>query len=66
MTNRARMHLRYRDLDITTSWEEAPPGARASRPHNTGKTSPISSNRVDRQRRQDSASAEPMPFPPTG
>ena len=33
MTNRARMHLRYRDLDITTSWEEAHPGARASRPH---------------------------------
>ncbi len=32
MTNRARMYLRYRDLDIPTSWEEAPPGARASRP----------------------------------
>ena len=43
MTNRARMHLRYRDLDITTSWEEAHPGARASRPHNTGRASPISS-----------------------
>ncbi len=26
------MHLRYRDLDIPTSWEEAHPGARASRP----------------------------------
>ncbi len=32
MTNRARMYLRYRDLDIPTSWEEAHPGARASRP----------------------------------
>ncbi len=25
MTNRARMYLRYRDLDIPTSWEGAPP-----------------------------------------
>ncbi len=33
MTNGARMHLRYRDLDILASWEEAHPGARASRPH---------------------------------
>ena len=32
MTNRARMYLRYRDLDIPTSWEGATPGARASRP----------------------------------
>ena len=29
----AQVLLRYRDLDITTSWEEAHPGARASRPH---------------------------------
>ena len=66
MTNRARMHLRYCDLDITKSWEEAHPGARASRPHNTGKASPISSTRIDRQRRPGSASAEPMRFPPAG
>ncbi len=32
MTSGARVHLRYRDLDIPTSWEEAHPGARASRP----------------------------------
>ena len=31
-----------------------------------GTASAISSTRVDRQRRQDSASAEPMPFPPAG
>ena len=39
-----------------------PPGARASRPHNTGKASPNSSTRLDRQRRQDSALTEPLPF----
>ncbi len=32
MTNRARMYLRYRDLDTPTTWEGTPPGARASRP----------------------------------
>ena len=32
ITNRARMYLRYRDLDIPTSWAGAHPGARASRP----------------------------------
>ena len=48
MTNGGRMHLRYGDLDIRASWEEAHPGARASRPHNTGKASPISSTRIDR------------------
>ena len=42
------------------------PGARASRLHNTGKASPIASTGIDRQRRQDPALAEPMPFPPTG
>ena len=39
-----------------------PPGARASRPHNTGTASPLSSTRLDRQRPHDSASAEPGPF----
>ena len=43
-----------------------PPGARASRPHNTGTASPVSATRLDRQRRQDSASAEPMGFPAAG
>ena len=33
--------------------DEAHPGARASRPHNIGKASLISSTRVERQRRQD-------------
>jgi len=31
-----------------------------------GTASTISSTQLDRQRRQDSASAEPMPFPPAG
>ena len=44
----------------------SPPGARASRPHHTGKASPISSTRLDRQRRQDSASAGPVAFPLAG
>ncbi len=42
------------------------PGARASRPHNTGTASPLSSTQLDRQRRHDSASVEPMGFPPAG
>ncbi len=42
------------------------PGARASRPHNAGTTSPLSSTRLDRQRRHDSASAKPRPFLPAG
>ena len=43
-----------------------PPGARASRPHNTGTVSPLSPTRLDQQRRHDSASAEPMGFPAAG
>ena len=50
----------------TTSRNEARPGARASRPHNTGKTLPVSSTRVGRQRCRDSASAGPTRFPPAG
>ena len=38
------------------------PGARASRPHNTGTASPVSSTRLDRQRRQDSPLAGPRGF----
>ena len=53
-------------LAATPSWDEGPLGARASRPHNTGTAPPISSTRLDRQRRQDSASAGPRRFPPTG
>ena len=53
-------------LAAATSREEAPPGARASRPHNTGTASPLSSTRLDRQRRHDSASAEPRRFLPAG
>ena len=45
---------------------KAHPGARASRPHNTGRASLISSTRLDRQRRQDSAWSEPMAIPPAG
>ena len=56
----------WTSLTAMTSRDEAHPGTRASRPHNTGKASPISSTRVDRQRRQDSASAGPMPFPLAG
>ena len=46
--------------------KKAPPGPRASRPHNTGKGSPLSSTWLDRQRRQDSASAEPRRFSVAG
>ena len=45
---------------------DAPPGARASRPHNSGKALRNSSTRLDRQRLQGSALAGPMPFPPAG
>ncbi len=64
MTSGARVHLQNCDVGVTASGEKAQPGARASRPHNTGKASPISSPRVDRQGRHTSASAEPMRFPP--
>ena len=33
MTSGARVLLQYCDVGVTTSWEKAPPGARASRPH---------------------------------
>ena len=54
----------WTSLAAMTSRDEAHPGARASRPHNSGKASPNSSTRVDRQRRRGSASAGPMRFPP--
>ena len=56
----------WTSLAAMTSRDEAHPGARASRPHNTGKASPNSSTRVDRQRRRGSASAGLMRFPPAG
>ena len=56
----------WTSLAAMTSRDEAHPGARASRPHNTGKASPNSSTRVDRQRRRGSAWAGLMRFPPAG
>ena len=56
----------WTSLTAMTSRDEVHPGTRASRPHNTGKASPNSSTRVDRQRRRGSASAGPMRFPPAG
>ena len=64
--NTNRYEYRWTSFATTTSRDEAHPGARASRPHNTGKAPPISSTRLDRQLRQDPASAEPMSFPPAG
>ena len=64
--NANRPEYRWTSLGATTLWDEAHPGTRASRPHNTGKASPISSTRVDRQRRRDAASAGPLRFPPAG
>ena len=66
MTSGARMLLQYCDVGVTTSWEKAT--RERGRPARTflGTASAISSTRLDRQRRQDPASAEPMPFPPAG
>ncbi len=64
--NTNRHEYRWTCLATTTSWEEALPGARASRPHNTGTASPLSPTRLDRQWRHDSASAELMGFLPAG
>ena len=66
MTSGARVLLQYCDVGVAASGENAHPGARASRPHNTGKASPISSTRIERQRRHGSASAGTMRFPPAG
>ncbi len=64
--NTNRHEDRWTCLAATTSRDAGHPGARASRPHNTGTASPIASTRLDRQWRHDSASAEPMGFPPAG
>ena len=63
MTSGAQVLLQYCDGGVTASWEEAHLGARAPRSHNTGKASPISSIRIERERRHGSASAGTMRFP---
>ena len=58
---------RWACLAAPPSWDEGPPRERG-RPARTrlAKPSPISSTRLDRQPRHDSASAEPKWFPPAG
>ena len=67
MTSGARMLLQYCDVGVTTSWEKAPQGARASRPH-LGIASPISLPRIERQIGRASLcfGPSPMRFPPAG
>ena len=66
MTSGARMLLRICALGVTMSWDEAPRERGRPARTNPGTASPISSTRIDRQRRQGSASAGPMRFPPAG
>ncbi len=54
----------WTSLAAMTSRDEAHPGARASRPHNTGMASSNSSTRLDRQRRHDSTSWITLHSPP--
>ena len=62
MTSGARMLLQYCDIGVTTSGEK--PTRERGRPARTnlGIASPISSTRIQRQRRQGSASAGLMRF----
>ena len=66
MTSGARMLLQYCDVGVTTSWEKAPRERGRPARTNLGIASPISSTRIERQRRHGSASAGPMRFPPAG
>ena len=62
MTSGARMLLHYCDGGVTTSWEKAPRERGRPARTNPGIASPISSTRIQRQRRQGSASAGLMRF----
>ena len=53
-------------LGVTRSWDEAPRERGRPARTNLPAASPISSTRIDRQRRQGSASAGPMRLPPAG
>ena len=66
MTSGARMLLHYCDGGVTTSWEKAPRERGRPARTNLGIASPISSTRIERQRRHGSASAGPRRFPPAG
>ena len=66
MTSGARMLLQYCDVGVTTSWEKAPRERGRPARTNLGIASPISSPRIERQRRHGSASVGPMRFPPAG
>ena len=63
MASGTRVLLQYCDLGITTSWEKAPPGARASRPHKSwySLTHLLDPDRTAAA--QGSASAGTMRFP---
>ena len=66
MTSGARMLLQYCDVGVTTSWEKGPRERGRPARTNPGIASPISSTRIERQRRHGSASAGTMRFPPAG
>ena len=51
MTSGARMLLHYCDGGVTTSWEKAPRERGRPARTNLGIASPISSTRIERQRR---------------
>ena len=63
MTSGARMLLQYCDGGVTTIGEKAPRERGRPARTNLGIASPISSTRIERQRRHGSASAGPMRFP---
>ena len=63
MTSGARMLLRICALGVTMSWDEAPRERGRPARTNPGTASPISSTRIDRQRRQGSASARAHAVP---
>ena len=66
MTSGARMLLHYCDGGVTTIGEKAPRERGRPARTNLGIASPISSTRIERQRRHGSASAGPRRFPPAG
>ncbi len=66
MMSGARMLLQYCDVGVTASWEKATRERGRPARTNLGLASPISSTRIERQRRRGSASAGPMRFPPAG
>ena len=62
----SRVLLHYCDGGVTTSGEKATRERGRPARTNPGIASPISSTRIERQRRHGAASAGPMRFPPAG